>query len=153
MFCWFLTFTSIVNAWVFFRATTFSSALEILKGMYGFNGIALPNAILTRLGDLSDILIELGITSYIGGGSQFIFTYLWIIILFFITLIMPNTQQIMRYYGNQKIEPGNAVFDSGIYSKLLTFHFNPMWALIMSTSMVIAIFGLTRISEFLYFQF
>ncbi|NOR80413.1 MAG: MBOAT family protein, partial [Methyloprofundus sp.] len=70
-FCWVLTFISIVNAWVFFRATTFSSAVEILKGMYGFNGIAIPNAILARLGNFSDTLMELGLTSYIGGGSQF----------------------------------------------------------------------------------
>jgi len=153
VFCWFLTFTSIVNAWVFFRATTFNSAVEILKGMYGFNGIALPNAILVRLGNLSNIFIDLGVTSYLGGGAVFIFSYLWIVSLFFIVLIMPNTQQIMKSYSSYEIELGNALFDAGIIPNLLTFRFNSVWAFIMATVMVFAIFGLTRLSEFLYFQF
>ena len=134
-------------------ATTFNSAVEILKGMYGFNGIALPNAILVRLGNLSNIFIDLGVTSYLGGGSVFIFSYLWIIFLFFIALIMPNTQQIMKSYSSYEIERGNALFDAGIFSDRLTFRFNSVWAFIMATIMVFAIFGLTRLSEFLYFQF
>lgn len=153
VFCWFLTFTSIVNAWVFFRATTFNSALEILKGMYGFNGIALPNAILARMGSLSNFFIDLGVTTYIGGGSQFIFTYLWVIILLFFALIMPNTQQIMKSFSGQKTGKGNALFDDGIFPNLLTFYYSTTWAFIMATTMIVAIFGLTRVSEFLYFQF
>jgi len=153
--CWALTFVSVVNAWVFFRATSFSSAVEILKGMYGFNGIAIPNALLARLGRLSDTLLELGITSYIGGGSQFIFTYLWIAMLLLVAIIMPNTQQIMRSFSDYKhpLEQGTAVFDGGILPKLLTFRLNAIWAVIMASSLVIAVFGLTRVSEFLYFQF
>lgn len=154
-FCWVLTFISVVNAWVFFRATSFSSAVEILKGMYGFNGVAIPNALLARLGSLSESLLELGITSYIGGGSQFIFTYLWIAILLLVVIIMPNTQQIMRFFSNDThlLEQGTAVFDSGILPNLLTFRLNAIWAVIMASALVIAIFGLTRVSEFLYFQF
>ena len=43
--------------------------------------------------------------------------------------------------------------DKGILSKKLTFRLNIAWAFIMATALVIAIFGLTRVSEFLYFQF
>ncbi|BCG64421.1 MAG: alginate O-acetyltransferase complex protein AlgI [Methyloprofundus sp.] len=154
-FCWLLTFISVVNAWVFFRATTFDSAVEILKGMYGFNGIAMPNAILARLGSLADTLLELGISSYIGGGSQFIFTYLWVIFLLIVVIFMPNTQQIMRSFGgyNHTLEQGTAAFDKGVFPKLLTFRFSAFWAVIMASALVIAVFGLTRVSEFLYFQF
>ena len=90
-FCWLVTFTSVVNARVLFRATSFESAIEIYKGMYGFNGIAIPNAIYTRLGESISILDEVGITPFIGGGSQFMYTYLWIIMLLFIVVFMPNT--------------------------------------------------------------
>lgn len=154
-FCWLITFVCVVNAWVLFRAATFSSAIEILKGMYGFNGIALPNAILARLGSLSDTLIELGVTTYIGGGSQFLFTYLWVTLLLFVVIIMPNTQQIMKSFSGyiQKLEPENAIFNEGILPKLLTFHLNAIWAFVMAGTLVIGIFGLTRVSEFLYFQF
>lgn len=153
VFCWLLTFISIVNSWVFFRATTFDSAIEILKGMYGLNGIALPNAILARLGGLSELFTGLGITTYIGGGAQFIYTYLWVSSLLLITLIMPNTQQIMRLYSRNIINKGNALFDKGILCNILQFRYSTLWAFIMSGTLVIAIFGLSRVSEFLYFQF
>mgnify|MGYP000630253643 CR=1 FL=1 len=152
-FCWFLTFISVVNAWVFFRAVTFESALEILKGMYGLNGIALPNALLARLGSFSSVLTELGITTYIGGGSQFIFTYLWVFVLLFVTLLTPNTQQIMQKISGANIELGGALCDKGLFSKKLTFQYTGVWAFIMAGALVVAIFGLTRVSEFLYFQF
>jgi len=121
--------------------------------MYGFNGIALPNALLARLGDASKAFIQLGGTSYIGGGSQFVFTYLWVTVLLFITLLMPNTQQVMKNYLHSKIEQGNALFDKGVLPNRIVFRYSIIWAFIMAGVLVIAIFGLTRVSEFLYFQF
>lgn len=152
-FCWLLTFVSIVNAWVFFRATTFDSAIEILQGMYGFNSIALPNAVLARLGGVSDIFRKLGGTSYLGGGTQLILTYIWVVILLIVSLLMPNTQQIMKLYWVYKSERGNALFDKGVFSNTLIFRYTFIWAFGMATALVISIFGLTRVSEFLYFQF
>jgi len=151
--CWLLTFVSIVNGWVLFRATSFDSAIIILKGMYGFNGIAIPNGVFTSLGGFSDILQKLGVTSYIGGGTQFIFTYGWIVILFCIVLMMPNTQQIMRTFLNQENPEGNAMCDKGVFPNALIFRFSATWAIVISSALVISIFGLTRVSEFLYFQF
>ena len=152
-FCWLLTFTSVVNAWVLFRATSFESAIEIYKGMYGFNGIAIPNAIYTRLGESAGILDAMGITPFIGGGSQFMYTYLWIIMLLFIVVFMPNTQQIMKTYSQYKKGAGAAIFEEGILPSKLTFRFNSAWAFVFASVLTISIFGLTRISEFLYFQF
>lgn len=153
VFCWLLTFISVINAWVFFRATSFDSALVILKGMYGFNGVALPNAILTRLGGLENLLTELGVTSYLGGGTTFIYTYLWVFISLTIILIMPNTQQIMKLYSKDKPDFGNTLFAKGIMPNFLTFRYNTLWSIIMAGTLTIAVFGLTRVSEFLYFQF
>lgn len=154
IFCWLLTFISVVNAWVLFRATTFESAVEILKGMYGFNGIAIPNAIYARLGSISDILNNLGITPYLGGGAQFMYSYLWILLLLAIATLMPNTQQIMKNYFIYKDKQENAIFSEGLFSsRILKFNFTTIWAFFMATVLVIAVFGLTSVSEFLYFQF
>ena len=152
LFSWLITFTCVINAWVFFRADNISSALRILEGMYGLNGISLPNAIYTRLDNLKSIFDTFGITSYIGGGSQFIFTYLWVGILLFISLMMPNTQQIMSRYSEIN-SFGHALFNQGVASNILTFRFNSIWAFIMSGILILSIFGLARVSEFLYFQF
>ncbi len=151
--CWFLTFICVVNAWVFFRATTFDSAIEILKGMYGFNGISLPNAICARLGNFSNTLSWFGVTTFLGGGSQFIFTYLWVATLLLISLMMPNTQQVMKSFFSFKRQQGGILFGEGVLSRLLVFQYSMVWAFIMALVLVIAIFGLTRVSEFLYFQF
>ncbi len=153
VFSWFLTFVCVVNAWVFFRATTFDSAIVIIKGMYGFNGISLPNAILARLGNFSTVITGLGVSTYIGGGAQFIFSYLWITALLLSVLLMPNTQQIMRKFSKLELTQGNALFDKGIFSNLLIFRYSSIWSLIMASTLVIALFALTRVSEFLYFQF
>jgi len=39
---WFVTFNFVNIAWVFFRAKNFDSALKVLKGMLGVNGLGLP---------------------------------------------------------------------------------------------------------------
>ena len=41
-FSWLLTFTSVVIAWVFFRAESVGQAVAILKGMAGMNGVVIP---------------------------------------------------------------------------------------------------------------
>jgi len=153
VFSWFLTFVSVVNGWVFFRAENFDAALVILRGMYGFDGVALPNAITARLGGLSSIISDLGITTFIGGGSQFIFTYLWLALLMFIAFTLPNTQQIMDSLHKEESEQGDALFNQGLFHNTLKFRYSMGWAFIMSGALVIAIFGMTRVSEFLYFQF
>ena len=43
---WFLTFQFVNAAWVFFRADSFNSAMNILQGMCGLNGFKLPSALL-----------------------------------------------------------------------------------------------------------
>ena len=88
---WLTTFVAIAVGWVFFRATSFDAALSILQGMVGLHGVALPNAIAMRLGDAWTMLEALGFQTYLGGGSQFLWTWLWIGFLLPLTLIMPNT--------------------------------------------------------------
>lgn len=39
---WFITFNFVNSAWVFFRAETWEDALNVLKGMVGLNGVAVP---------------------------------------------------------------------------------------------------------------
>src|SRR5690606_23541021 len=82
---------------VFFRAGSFDAAVSVLQGMAGLHGIALPNAIAARLDAVWPVLASLGFGTYLGGGEQFVFTWLWIAALLPVALILPNTQQIMRH--------------------------------------------------------
>jgi hypothetical protein len=157
-FAWLITFAAVVIGWVFFRATTFEAALTILQGMAGLNGVALPNGIAVRLGDnVWQAIANLGVTTYLGGGSQFIFTWLWIFFLLFLSFGMPNTQQIMSkfepvlrlYYPDEK----NEIRPLAHVTKNLFWKPNISWSIAMGIIAALGVLAMTRVSEFLYFQF
>src|SRR5690606_20325408 len=74
---WSVTFLAVIVGWVFFRASSFEAASAMLQGMAGLNGVAIPNTIAARLGEHWHTLSQLGVTAYLGGGSQFTHTWLW----------------------------------------------------------------------------
>ena len=43
--CWLVTFSAVVLAWVFFRASSFTGALNVLAGMAGHAGLYLPHGL------------------------------------------------------------------------------------------------------------
>jgi alginate O-acetyltransferase complex protein AlgI len=49
---WIITFNFVNISWVFFRAKEWEDAIKVLKGMFGLNGIYLPNALKSIFGDL-----------------------------------------------------------------------------------------------------
>ena len=154
---WLITFVAVVVGWVFFRATDFHSAVAILEGMLGLNGVALPNAILARLGGVGVWLQGLGVEAYLGGGSDFLYTYLWISPLLVVVLLMPNTQQIMsrfepalrmyRYDDKYEIRPGEHLTSRLVWKPSVG------WSLIIGLMAGLGVLALSSISEFLYFQF
>jgi len=132
---------------VFFRAVTLDGALELLRGMAGLNGIDLPNALYVRLQPLHGIFDGLGIGASLGGGRDFVMTWLWVATLFLISVVMPNTQEIMSR-ATPALE-----FDAAAVKTRLLWQPNRRWAVATSVIGVVGILALTRVSEFLYFQF
>jgi alginate O-acetyltransferase complex protein AlgI len=154
---WLMTFLAVVTGWVFFRATDFHSAIAILEGMAGINGVALPNAVIARLGDAGMWLQKAGVGVYLGGGSDFFFTWIWIMALLAVVLMMPNTQQIMSSF-----EPALRVYQSDNKYQIrfgerlasrITWQPTAGWAVIIGIVAALGLLALTSISEFLYFQF
>jgi hypothetical protein len=157
LMAWLITFVAVVVGWVFFRATDFHSAVAILKGMFGINGVALPNAILARIGGVGDWLQDLGVRAYLSGGSDFLFTYLWVISLLLAVLLMPNTQQIMsRFEPALRIYRSDSKYEIRLGERLtsrLLWQPSAGWSLMIGVVAALGILALTSISEFLYFQF
>jgi D-alanyl-lipoteichoic acid acyltransferase DltB (MBOAT superfamily) len=154
---WALTFLAVVIGWVFFRAADLDAALAVLKGMAGLNGVAIPNAIAARLGDLWTVLSGWGVQSYLGGGNVFMMTWLWVLALLPIAILAPNSQQIMA-----RAEPALAMYRADPAHELrllprlrdgLKWRPTPMWAIATGVAAAAGVLSLTRISEFLYFQF
>src|SRR5271154_5933749 len=78
-----LTFVSVTAAMVFFRAQTVRSALDLAKGVFGLNGVALRHGAQAIAETYSTDIQK---------------TALWIAILLFIALVCPNTLQILAPY-------------------------------------------------------
>lgn len=145
-----VTFLSVVVAWVFFRAESFDSAVNIVKGMFGANGYAMPEKFIRGFGILADYLTTIGVDFEVTKiiSSKGIFPA-----LLFLTLLVwlaPNTQQIMN-----RENPGLDTYDNmrTDYNGVFLFIANKSWAIIIAIIASVSVLYLTRLSEFLYFQF
>lgn len=154
---WSLTFIAVVVGWVFFRSASFEAAGAMLKGMAGLNGIALPADVAAQAGALWDLLSGLGVGTYADQGDRFIFTWLWIASLLPVALALPNTQQILRNFDpgqhiptsrdEHEIRPLQAL------TRRICWAPSTPWAIFAALLATLSILSLTRLSEFLYFQF
>ena len=146
-----LTFVSVAVAMVFFRAPTMASAMDLVKGMIGLNGLALPKEIYDHLGPLAGWLHKLGVASQSGSGQDFVMLMSWTVVLTVVALAFPNTLQILARY-----EPALGVKPRPmrLWTRALV-EWNPSlaWAIGVSAVAAIAVRFLGGPSEFLYWQF
>jgi len=147
-----LTFVSVTTAMVFFRAPTITSAIDLVKGIIGLNGIALPQAIFDRLGLLTSTFHGIGVIAADSLSSQdFVKTAIWISVLMFVSLACPNTLQILARYEpalGVKPQPTKLVLE-----RIVEWNASLPWAIAVSAIAAIAIISIGGPSEFLYWQF
>lgn len=123
---WFITFQFVNVTWVFFRAPSVDVALHVIKGMFGFNGIALPK-------EFSDYTF---ITEHINSFYQFPFaegflkTALFILVGLIVTIFMKNSIEL-----KETLKP------------------NWNYAIFTSILLIYSVFQLQKVTEFLYFNF
>jgi alginate O-acetyltransferase complex protein AlgI len=149
---WLLTFVSITAAMVFFRSPTMTSAVDIVKGLVGLNGIALPQALFDRSVHLGAALRGLGVSAAQSWSVQdFAKLAIWISVLMFIALACPNTLEILsRYEPALGVKPRPAKPGIG---RVLEWNASLPWAIAVSGIAAIAIVSIGGPSEFLYWQF
>jgi len=167
----FLTFMAVTVAMVFFRATSPASALSILGGMVGVNGVV-PH-LYENLG--------FGLSTYL---VNLIMPFSWVGILLLIVMLMPNSLELMRRFQPASDFPRETkgmahpqVIQSSVsvasihvasvtaYPKLraaLTactnvrtrgIALNGPTAAVIALTIVLALFALSASSGFLYFRF
>ena len=126
---WFITFNFINIGWVFFRAKEWKDAIKVLKGMMGVNGVVVDKG-------LHKVIEFLHLEQYITYGKLFRLTadkhgsIKWIIVALIIVLITKNSNQLTNQFKPTK--------------KL---------ALFAAIIFVYAVFNISSVSEFLYFNF
>lgn len=123
-----LTFGVVVVAWVFFRADSLTAAVAILKGMAGLNGFARHEA-------------------NWGGGQEL----KWLLLMFVVAWGLPNVQQLLhRHRPAIQTYPGEIAPPRW---RRLAWQPSAGWALVTALLFVAALINLSRVSEFLYYQF
>ncbi|WP_309499099.1 MBOAT family protein [Sulfurovum sp.] len=125
---WFITFNFINITWIFFRAKDWENAKNILNGMIGLNGIVLPEKYEKYFGELNNHLIQFGpVYEHINGKAQ---TTVYVILGFFLVLILKNSMQQWNEFKPTRL---NLFF--------------------ILTLFLVAVSMMSRVSEFLYFNF
>ena len=150
---WALTMLAVMISWIFFRATSFDGALAILRGMFGFNGVSLPEALASPLGNLGTAT---------GGWISFegiqvnpfpigVTAAAWALGASLIAFLAPNVCQIMH-----RFEPAFETYRGELKHdcwRWLTWQPRLGWAIALAVMAFWTLANLTRVSEFLYFQF
>ena len=88
---WFLTFSFVNAAWVFFRARTFTDAIKVLTGMCGMNGVVLPESLSHAFSGLREWGVEFGLSLRNIEGD--IRTPLMIIVFLLLSLLYKNSDE------------------------------------------------------------
>ncbi|MEM9121920.1 MAG: MBOAT family protein [Pseudomonadota bacterium] len=151
-----VTFLAVVVGWVFFKAGSlaleqggnalggFDTAIVVLAGMAGLNGVVLPHVFAPVAGVLP---VTIGDVAFYGGIPMVaLFALLFAIIWF-----SPNVAQIMRTY-----RPVIETYPGEVEPVALGFlRWKPSmgWSVAVGAMAALAVGNLTQVSEFLYFQF
>jgi alginate O-acetyltransferase complex protein AlgI len=124
-----LTFVCVVCAWVFFRAETFGGARAVLASMFGADGFHVATTLNVKREALA-----------------------WLFPLAAICYALPNTQQIFAAYRPVlgPVEPASLPI-----MRLSAIAFRPTlaWACFAVTIGLVSLWQLSKVSEFIYFQF
>jgi hypothetical protein len=125
VFAWFITFNFINIAWVFFRAKEWDDVFKVYSGMFGLEGIM--NTYANEMYILEGKLSSKNMFLTIQGDAL---TLKFILLSFVLVLVFKSSSQYLH-----------------------TFKFSLFYLLLCVSSASIAILHLTRMSEFLYFNF
>ena len=144
------TFAAVVVAWVFFRATDFTTAVSIISGMAGHNGVVLPLQWQLATGGadvwLANHGVQFGKMVYFDRVAQ----TNWLFFLLAFCWLAPNTQQILAAYRPALLTPGyGELGDAG----RLAWRPNVTWLIVLALLGFVALLSIHRYSEFIYFRF
>lgn len=123
---WFLTFNFINVAFVVFRAKELSDAWKVLKGMMGLSGVVIPKILVKSVGPLKEYGWRMG-------------TYLHPDDYFFLFILAGTFYALFKARSSLELEK--------------TFTPTTKIAVACGLTFVICLFGMNRITEFIYFNF
>ena len=143
------TFVAVVVGWVFFRAADFTTAVSIISGMAGQNGVVLPlpwQPVTDSHTWLSSHGVQFGKMTYFERVAQLN----WLVFLLLFCWFAPNTQQLLAGYRPALITRGYGELGG---AGRLAWRPNWVWLLALVLLGAVATLSIHRYSEFIYFRF
>jgi alginate O-acetyltransferase complex protein AlgI len=142
-----LTFSCVTVAWVIFRADDMSSAYRFFEGMIGLNGAYLDIRLASILSPLNGFV---NFDGYGIGSLSSVWVFIWIFFAALIVWFFPNVQDFTGHVRDRVVEEP---YKKGVRIFIKIWRPSFAWATVMALIAAISIFSLSRVSEFLYFQF
>ena len=127
LLAWFITFNFINITWVFFRAKEWDDAIKVLKGMFA-GALVLPLEWKEKLDFLSGYDVQFG--HWLQTISRDQYTIYWVLMGIIVTLLLKNSNELA-----ERFKP------------------NILTALYAAVLFLAAASSLSKLSEFLYFNF
>ena len=134
---WSLTFLFVVVTWVFFRADSLDTSVRMLQSMAGFSSVETATEI-EGLG---------GTSGFIGvgfGWAAIVFALVWV-------LVAPSTQELMRRFMRASMYRPYIERAAGLLQP--SWRVTPGWVVGSAAVFAAAFLGLSRVSEFIYYNF
>ena len=140
LFCGAITFLSVVVAWVFFRAESIPAATNIISGLLGKNGLAIPIKWLDEQNGVVNWLLNHGAhpstnTLFAAGAELRMIT-----LALAICWLLPNTVDIFSSNAMDK-------------AKWWSWTTNKAWTMVTIILGFFSLLSISGLSEFIYFQF
>lgn len=95
---WGLTLFCVLLAWVPFRATSFAAALDMYRGLFGFNGLAIPDFLIQMMPPLAWIGHAVPVLPYLGDARTLSLpqAVLFLALGWFIALFLPELHSMSQ---------------------------------------------------------
>ena len=141
------TFFAVMLGWVFFRAPDLASAFDVLGALGGANGVSLPRGLASQ----AHWFTQLGLAPAFNGIRWIDFSTLEIptlMVAMLLAFAAPNTQEIFFHY-----QPCIERIFQNKGRLALVWSPSKRWSLTFVALFIACVFGMNRVSEFLYFQF
>jgi len=134
-----ITFVAVVVAWVFFRSEDLGTAIRMLLAMLGGNGLDLP---LSLKGLWPGLPVA---TGPVDGATALGLSAVLLAIAWF----APNTQELTGYVGPE----GAYAVEEAPRPPAVRWQPSAAWAVAVGCLFGIALMLMSKVSEFIYFQF
>ncbi len=141
-----LTFLAVALAWVVFRSESFDASIEIYKGLVNIQSVFIDEPlkdhyryrmIFSHYIDIENIKIIVLLICFV-----------------FILWLLPNTQEIFsKYHPYQNDVKFSNELDNNRFYQHIKWQPSMLWAVLLSVLFIISLMSLSKVSEFLYFQF